>query len=37
MGSIEDGRKAVQGFMAPDLKALAVRLEALEKNHEPKA
>lgn len=31
MGSIEDSRKAVQDFLAPDLKALAARLEALEK------
>ena len=31
MGSIEDSRKAVQDFIAPDLKALAARLEALEK------
>lgn len=31
MGSIEDSRKAVQDFLAPNLKALTVRLEALEK------
>ena len=31
MGSIEDSRKAVQDFLAPDLKAFAARLEALEK------
>ena len=31
MGSVDDVRKAMQDFLAPDLKALAVRLEALEK------
>lgn len=31
MGNIEDVRKVVQDFVAPDLKALGVRLEALEK------
>ena len=31
MGSVEDTRKAMQDFLEPDLKALAVRLEALEK------
>ncbi len=31
MGSVDDVRKAMQDFLAPDLKALAVRVEALEK------
>jgi len=30
MGTIDDTRKAVQDFIAPDPKAMAVRLEALE-------
>jgi hypothetical protein len=32
MGSVEDLRKVVQDLVAPDLKALAVRVEALEKS-----
>ena len=31
MGSIDDTRKAVPDFIAPDLKAFAVRLDALKK------
>ena len=31
MGSIDDTRKAMQDFIAPDLKAMTVRLELLEK------
>jgi tetrahydromethanopterin S-methyltransferase subunit G len=32
MGTIEDLRKVIQDFVAPDLKALATRLDALEKH-----
>jgi hypothetical protein len=32
MGNVEDLRKVVQDLVAPDLKALAVRVEALEKS-----
>jgi tetrahydromethanopterin S-methyltransferase subunit G len=31
MGAIEDTRKVLQDFLAPELRAIAVRLEALEK------
>ncbi len=30
MGNVDDVRKVVQDLVAPDLKALVVRLEALE-------
>ncbi len=31
MGAIEDTRKVLQDFLAPELRAIAVRLDALEK------
>ena len=31
MGNVEDSRKVLQDFVAPDLKAIGARLEALEK------
>jgi hypothetical protein len=31
MGAIEDTRKALQDFLAPELRAIAARLDALEK------
>lgn len=31
MSVIEDGRKIVQDFLAPELRAIAVRLDGLEK------
>lgn len=31
MGAIEDGRKLIQDFLAPELRAIAVRLDGLEK------
>ncbi len=31
MGAIEDSRKVLQDFLAPELRAIAVRLDALEK------
>ena len=31
MGCVDDVRKVMQDFLAPDLKALAARLEALER------
>jgi hypothetical protein len=31
MGNVEDVRKVIQDFVAPDLKALEARLTALEK------
>ncbi len=30
MGAVEDTRKVIQDLIAPDLKAIAVRLEAVE-------
>jgi len=30
MGNVEDVRKVIQDFVAPDMKAIAVRIEALE-------
>jgi hypothetical protein len=30
MGNVEDVRKGIQDFIAPDLKAIAIRIEALE-------
>jgi len=32
MGNIEDIRKVVQDFVVPDMKAIAARIEALEKD-----
>jgi cell division septum initiation protein DivIVA len=34
MGAIEDTRKVLQDFLAPELRALSVRLDALEKRLE---
>lgn len=31
MGNVEDVRKVIQDFVAPDLKAIGVRLDAVEK------
>lgn len=31
MGATEDARKVLQDFLAPELRALSVRLDALEK------
>jgi hypothetical protein len=31
VGNVEDVRKVIQDFVAPDLKAMTVRIEALEK------
>ncbi len=31
MSVIEDGRKVIQDFLAPELRAISVRLDALEK------
>ncbi len=31
MGAIEDTRKVLQDFLAPELRAISVRLDALEK------
>jgi len=31
MGNVEDVRKVIQDFVAPDMKAIAARIEALEK------
>jgi hypothetical protein len=32
MGAIEDTRKVLQDFLAPELRAISVRLDAFEKN-----
>ncbi len=34
MGAIEDTRKVLQDFLAPELRAIAVRIDALEKRLE---
>jgi hypothetical protein len=34
MGAIEDSRKVLQDFLAPELRAIAVRLDALEKRYD---
>ena len=34
MGAIEDTRKVLQDFLAPELRAISARLDALEKRFE---
>jgi hypothetical protein len=34
MSVVEDGRKLAQDFLAPELRAVAVRLDALEKRYD---